>query len=273
MAQAYVDELNRLVSEVSTSSARRERIFIEQRLASVRQDLEDAEKQFSVFASKNATLDLKEQTRATVQSAAELQGQLIAAQSQLQGMEQIYSPNNVRVRAARARIDELQRQLRKMGGSGSATLADSLKSDELYPSIRQLPLLGVEWADLYRRMKIQETVYELLNQQYELTRIEEAKEIPIVNVIDPANFPEKKSWPPRLLLIFALTALSFAGASAWVVGSARWDRVDPDNPHKQLLETISAAVQDHLRGSSEHPRVARVTSFLGRFNRLPRQSE
>src|SRR5438067_788620 len=117
MAQAYVEELDRLLSQVSTSSARRERIFIEQRLATVKSDLEDAEKRFSVFASKNTALDIKEQAKAEVEAAAMLQGQLIAAQSELQGLEQIYTANNVRVRTLRARIDELQRQLHRISGT------------------------------------------------------------------------------------------------------------------------------------------------------------
>jgi hypothetical protein len=96
-------------------------------------------------------------------------------------------------------------------------------------------LLGVEWADLYRRMKIQETVYELLNQQYELARIQEAKEITTVNVIDPANLPEKKSWPPRLLIIALLTVLSLAGATMWIVRS---ERLDPQDPARIFAKSV-----------------------------------
>ena len=76
MAQAYVEELNRTVAEVSTSSARRERIFLEGRLQAVNQDLEAAEKEFSQFASKNTAIDIKEQGKAMVDAAATLQGQL-----------------------------------------------------------------------------------------------------------------------------------------------------------------------------------------------------
>src|SRR6266566_6138282 len=120
MAQAYVEELDRLVAQVSTSSARRERIFIEQRSVAVKQDLEDAEHQFSEFASQNTTLDIKEQTKAMVESGAVLQGQLIVAQSELQGLEQIYTSNNVRVRSLRARVDELRRQLQNLGGTDAS---------------------------------------------------------------------------------------------------------------------------------------------------------
>src|SRR5260370_31347885 len=111
-----------------------------------------------------------------VESAAILQGQLIAAQSELQGLKQIYTNNNVRVREVSARIQELQRQLDKMGGRGIADPGPaSPQSESLYPSIRKLPLLGLTYSDLYRRTKIQETVYETLSQPLELAKGNEGK--------------------------------------------------------------------------------------------------
>jgi capsule polysaccharide export protein KpsE/RkpR len=258
IAQAYVEELNRLLSQVSTSSARRERIFIEQRLTAVKGDLEDAEKQFGAFASKNSTLDIKEQTKAMVESAGVLQGQLIASESELQSLEQIYTSSNVRVRSLQARVDELKRQLQKLEGTdaslASAGISDAPHSDEMYPPIRKLPLLGIEWADLYRRMKIQETVYELLNQQYELARIQEAKEIPTVSVVDPANVPERKSSPHRLLIVLALTFFSVSGAAVWIIGSERWNRIDQQDPAKIFAESVWKTTSD--RGSASLNRLA-----------------
>jgi uncharacterized protein involved in exopolysaccharide biosynthesis len=246
IATAYIDELNRLLSNVSTSSARRERIFIEQRLTSVKADLEDAEQQFSTFASKNTALDIKEQTRAMVDSAAMLQGELIAAQSELEGLLQLYSPGNVRVRSVQARIGELKRQLEKLGGSTNPQATDTSSTD-MYPSIRKLPILGVQWADLYRRVKIQETVFELLNQQYELARIQEAKEIPTVDVIDPANLPERRSWPPRTMLVLILTTLSVMGAMAALVLQDRIHTMDPQDPRLALAQRVSTYIKRKLR--------------------------
>jgi len=255
IAQAYVEELNTLLATVSTSSARRQRIFIEQRLITVKADLEDAEKQFSAFASKNTALDIKEQTRAMVESAAMLQGQMIAAESELQGLEQIYTPSNYRVRSAQARVSELRRQLEKLGGSDSSLGSDVTDSKELYPSIRKLPVLGVQWADLYRRMKIQETVYELLNQQYELARIQEAKEIPTIDVIDPANVPEKKSFPPRLLIIALLMTVSLAGAIVKIAASARIRSLHEDDPRRILAIHAGKRLRDlRNRVASLHTR-------------------
>jgi capsule polysaccharide export protein KpsE/RkpR len=267
IAQAYVDELNRLVSQVSTSSARRERIFIERRLTTVKSDLEDAEKQFSAFASKNSALDIKEQTKAMVESAGLLQGQLIASQSELQSLEQIYTSNNVRVRSLQARVDELKRQAQKLQGTDASLVSDAAQPDQMYPPIRKLPLLGVEWADLYRRMKIQETVYELLNQQYELARIQEAKEIPTVNVIDTANLPEKKSWPPRGLIIVLLTVLSMAAAVTWIVGSSQLEQLDAQDPRRLLVlkarETTSS-VSSVVSRFRQHSTVNRLRDLVRR---------
>ena len=268
IAQAFVEELNKLVSQVSTSSARRERVFIEQRLVSVKSDLEDAEKQFSVFASKNTALDIKDQAKAMVEAGAVLQGQLIAAQSELQGLQQVYADNNVRVRAARARIDELKRELQKMGGTEATIASDTPGPGELYPPIRKLPILGVQWADLYRRVKVQETVYELLNQQYELARIQEAKEIPTLNVIDPANLPEKKSWPPRLLIIALGTILSLALAVAVICGSDRVQSLDRDDP-RRLMAKRAAESLSQLRSRIVNNGFHKRTNSSGRSDRKP----
>ena len=268
MAQAYVEELNRLVAELSTSSARRERIFLEGRLQSVSEDLESAEKNFSQFASKNAAIDVKEQGKAMVEAAATLQGQLIAAESELQGLKQIYTENNVRVRSLTARIDELKQQLDRLGGKGeSMTEISSQPGDSLYPSIRKLPLLGVTYADLYRRAKIQEAVLETLTKEYEMAKVQEAKEIPTVKVLDAANVPDKKSFPPRLLIIFLGTSLALAGAAMWVFGNTVWHETDPSDPRKVLAQEVFSTVSARLPHISRNGSVAQTDnkSFWIRF--------
>ena len=265
MAQAYVTELDRLVAEVSTSSARRERVFLEERLRSVKSDLDTAARQFSEFASKNTAIDIPAQGKAMVEAAATLQGQLISAESELRGLEQIYTSNNVRVRALHARVGELRRQLEKLGGAdaGSAT-----EESSLYPTIRKLPLLGVTYSDLYRRTKIQETIYELLTQQYELAKVEEAKEIPAVKVLDAAVVPTKKSFPPRLAIIFLGTSLAFAGAVVWVMGRSQWEATDPTDPSKVLAQEVFATVQARLPRFSRNGSPSVAGKLWGRLRRL-----
>jgi uncharacterized protein involved in exopolysaccharide biosynthesis len=253
MGEAYVAELNRLVAELSTSSARRERIFLEERLKAVNQDLEVAEKEFSQFSSKNAAIDIKEQGKAMVEAAATLQGQYIAAQSELEGLKQIYTNNNVRVRSVSARIAELKRQLEKLGGKGEpASDSSGQQADYLYPSIRKLPLLGVTYADLYRRTRVQEAVFETLTKQYELAKVQEAKEIPTVKVLDVPNIPEKKSFPPRLLMIFLGTTLAFAAATTWVFGKTTWDKTHSDDPRKVFAQEVFQSAKAYLPWASKN---------------------
>jgi len=247
MGEAYVTELNRLVAELSTSGAHRERIFLEERLKSVQEDLEAAEKDFSQFASKNMAIDIKEQGKAMVEAAATLQGQLIAAESEVEGLRQIYTDNHVRVRSAQARISELRQQLDRVGGKGESTYGDSASSkDSLYPSIKKLPLLGVTYADMYRRTKVQEAVFEVLTQQYELAKVQEVREMPSVKVLDPANIPEKKSSPPRTRILVLSTLFSFAFGVICILGSAHWHQMDSDHPAKVVVMGVYRRTRSHL---------------------------
>ncbi len=247
MGEAYVEELNRLVAELSTSSARRERIFLEERLQAVSKDLESAEKEFSQFSSKNSAIDIKEQGKAMVEAAATLQGQLIAAESELEGLKQIYTDNNVRVRSVKARMNELKRQLEKLGGKGEDAAASSDQQPaSLYPSIRKLPLLGVTYADLYRRTRVQEAVFETLTKEYELAKVQEVKEIPTVKVLDSPNIPDKKSFPPRMLIVFLGTAFAFAIATTWVFGREAWDQTDSNDIRKVFALEVFSTVKASL---------------------------
>jgi len=270
MGQAYVGELNRLVAELSTSSARRERIFLEERLKAVNQDLEAAEKDFSQFSSKNTAIDIKEQGKAMVEAAATLQGQYIAAQSELQGLKQIYTDNNVRVRSVQARINELKHQLEKIGGKGeNAATPLGQQQDSLYPSIRKLPLLGVAYADLYRRTRVQEAVFESLTKEYELAKVQEVKEIPTVKVLDSPNIPDKKSFPPRLVIMLLGTACAVCTAITWVFGKSAWNETDANDPGKMLAQEVFSTVKSRLsqfsrNGSASHPGSDKFTGDVQR---------
>jgi capsule polysaccharide export protein KpsE/RkpR len=199
---------------------------------------------FSEFASKNTAIDIPAQGKAMVEAAATLQGQLIAAESELHGLEAIYTDQNVRVKALKARVSELRTQLGKLGGESGSAGALSPKSDpSLYPSIRQLPVLGVTYADLYRRTKIQETVFELLTQQYELAKVQEAKEIPNVKVLDAAVVPTKKSFPPRGVFTVLGAALFFLGASVWIFANRTYASIDPQDPRKLLAEEVALTLK------------------------------
>jgi uncharacterized protein involved in exopolysaccharide biosynthesis len=243
---AYIDELDMLTAKLNTSAAHRERVFLEDRLNKINVELESAEKDFSQFASKNATIDISAQGRAMVEAAATLQGQLIAAESQLEGLKQIYSDNNIRVRTTQARITELRNQMQKLGGTSGGNAAPASgqsATDNAYPTLRQLPLLGVPYADKFRQLKVDEAVYETLTKQFELAKVQEAKEIPSVKVLDQPEVPERKSFPPRALIIIAGTACSVLLGGVWVLGTARWRQIDPHDPGMRFAQEVFGTVK------------------------------
>lgn len=204
---AYLDGLNRLLNRSSSSSARQERIFVERRLVQARHDLQQAQLALSEFSSTHGTVDLKEQARAEVTFGATLQAQILIEESNIDSMRKVYGDDNVHLRAAEARASALRAQLKRITGS-SAPLADSSaevsSNDAIAPSLRQLPRLAVPFADRYREVQIQEKLFELLTEQFEMARINEAKDVPVLSVIDSPGIPEKKSFPPRALMTLAL---------------------------------------------------------------------
>lgn len=252
LAAAYVEQLNSLVAELSTSAAHRERVFLGDRLESVKRELDQASNQLAQFSSKNSTLDIRDEGRAMLDAAAGLAGQMIAAQSQLEGLRQIYTDSNPRVRSLNAHVMELRRQLQKLGGTKETAGANGdpsvdPASDMPYPSIQKLPLLGVKYADFYRQVKIQETVYELLTQQYEMAKVQEVKETPSVKTLDPAKEPERKSFPPRLMIMVSGTCLALVIAVIWLLAFIRWDKMDVRDPRKEFLQEIVSAWKNPTR--------------------------
>jgi uncharacterized protein involved in exopolysaccharide biosynthesis len=254
MAGEYAAELDRVVTSLNTSSAHRERLFLEDRLSQVKQDLESSEKTFSEFAARNTALDIPTQARATIEAAAALEGQLIAAETELQGLKQIYANGNVRVRATEARVAELREELEKSltgaaappPGLGNPGVASAAGEQSLFPSLRELPALGVSYADLYRNTRIQEAVFQTLTQEFELAKVQEVKETPSVKILDPPDVPEKRSFPPRLLLILLGGLLSIAGALGWLFGRRAWTEIVPGDPQKALAEEVLHTLRARL---------------------------
>lgn len=256
IAQAYVDELNHLVSQLSTSSAHRERVFLEQRIAEVKRDLDRASHQLSDFSSRNTAMDLAEQGRAMIEATSLLTGQLIAAESELSGLKQIYNPVNVRVRSTEARIAALRAKIAELRGN------DSNASGDL-PSLRKLPQIAVQYSDLYRESKTQEALYGSLTQQYELAKVQEAKEIPSVKLLDAPDIAERRSYPPRLQIMLAGIFLGFTSASAWILTKYHWEQLDEENPGKALVEELLAAANSHIPWASPNAsRLRAVTRKL-----------
>jgi uncharacterized protein involved in exopolysaccharide biosynthesis len=238
IAQGYVTELDRVVNNNSTSSARRERIFLEERLKEIKQDLDDSAEALSLFSTKSRTIEMPTQARAMVDAGLKLQGELTTARSDLAGLRQTYSEDNVRVRTASARVEELQRQMDKITGlsQNGGPMVDTRESD--YPSLGELPALGLTYADLDRKVLVEEALWEALTKQYEAAKVQEAKDIPTVRILDVANIPQHKSSPARAIILIVGTMFSILAAIIIIILSSFWDKVNTQDEWKKLMEEI-----------------------------------
>jgi len=196
MANHYVELLDRLVAQYSRGEAGRQRSFLTAQLASAKVDLDTAEQELRRFQERNRAIVLQEQTKGAIEAAARLKGEIIAAEVQLQAMRNFATEANPEVVLVRRRIDEMKRQLAQMQyGDGIAAAPDGARRDFSVP-FAKVPEVGLELARLTRDVKIQETLVTLLTQQGEQARLVEAKDVPVVQVLDRA-VPGERPVRPR----------------------------------------------------------------------------
>jgi uncharacterized protein involved in exopolysaccharide biosynthesis len=242
IAQQYVSELNRVVTDNSTSAARRERIFLEGRLKEVKQQLDESSRTLSLFSTKSGAMDVTAQAKSMMDAGLKLQAELIDARSRLAALRQVYSDDNSRVRAAKARADELQHQIDAVTGTRKASNGSSGASGSTFPTVDQLPSLGVTYYDLERKVRVDEALWENLTKQYEMAKVQEAQQIPSLHVLDSPDVPERKSGPKRRFICIIGALLSFIVAGISLVASSIWDGMDSEEEPKRLLLDAGGAV-------------------------------
>ncbi len=244
MAQGYAEELNRVVAGNTTSAARRERIFLEERVKDIKQQLDDSAKQLSQFSTKSGAIDMPSQTKSMVDEGLRLQAELIDGRSQLAALLQTYSEDNSRVKALEAHNGELQREIDKMGGVPQGPGPDSDAHKSPYPTAEELPALGLTYYDLERKLQVDETLWEALTRQYEAAKVDEAAEIPTVQILDVANVPDRKSAPIRRVIVEIGTISSLVVACIVVMAGMIWEGMDADDEPKHLVTEVVKGVMN-----------------------------
>lgn len=213
VANTYIEELNRVNQENLVFKAKAMRQFIEERLKGSIRDLTDAEDALKEFQEEHNAVALDEQVKASINAIADLRGQLMLAEIELGVMKKSLSPDNARYKNQEFKIEQIKMQLDKLEKGDSAAQDTSI----LNVPMTEAPELGLEYARLMRELKIQETIFELLKQQYEQAKIQEMKDTPTVQVLDAARPPEKKSRPPRVALSVLAGMLSFGMTFFFVI--------------------------------------------------------
>lgn len=224
-ADFHVEELDRLIARYGTGEASRQRTFLTEQLVRARTDLEAAEESLRRFQERNRAVALQDQTKGAIEGAAKLQGEIMAVEVQLQVMRNFATDVNPEVVALRRRLDEMKRQLARApyGEDGVAGRTASRELSEFVVPLRKVPAVGIELARRIRGVKVQETLVTLLAQQAEQARLNEAKDLPTVQVLDravPARRPSRPSLASNTLFA-AVGSLTLGIVLAVVVESVQ----------------------------------------------------
>jgi uncharacterized protein involved in exopolysaccharide biosynthesis len=223
MANAYVDEYKKLSATIAVTEASQRRLFFEQQLVQAKENLADAEEALKRTQQKTGLIQLDGQARAVIESVAQLRGQVAAKEVQIRAMHQFAAEQNPDLQLAEQELAGLQSEVARMGaGSGSSS------GDFLMPK-GSVPQAGLDYVRKLRDMKYNETIFELLAKQFEIAKIDEARQGSVVQLVDKAIPPDKKSSPKRLLIVACSTVAGFVLAIFWVLSSEalRFARKDP----------------------------------------------
>lgn len=192
LVNAYVDELGKLASGLNMAQAGQSAGFYQKRIAETKTDLDKAAEALKQFQQKNKIISPTDQAQATIASIAQLKGQLAIQEVQLAALQGQFTDSSQEVKSVKASIANLRGQISRFEGQG---LGGAI------PSVGSLPALGEQYLKLMRDFKIQEAVLEMLTKQYELSQLNQTKDLAPFQVLEKAKVPERKSKPKRTLIV------------------------------------------------------------------------
>lgn len=214
VANAFVSQLDNVNKSLKTQKATFHRQFIEGRYNKNIDDLRNAEEVLKKFQEEHKMIALTEQTQAAINTAATIQGQILANEVQLSVMTTTLNPGHPDMDRIEKEIAGLNHQLKIMENGNDDQIS---KSINLFPTFSKVPQLGVQLMRLQREVTIQNTLFTFLTQQYEEAKIQEAKDTPTVQILDLAVPPIKKFKPHRALIVLATVFLTYLFTCFYII--------------------------------------------------------
>lgn len=202
MANAFVQELDKFNKKIVMTSGGRMRSFVEKRLNEVKKALTRAEEAVKSFQEEKGAVKLDAQSSAIIGAIGEVKGQLMAKEVELQTLLSFATSQNPQVELLRTEVKELKRGLRELE---EGKREGERTSGSIFIPTTQFPDLTLQYARLFREEKIQQKLFGLLSEQYEMARIQEAKDTPTVQILDVAKIPELRVRPKRTLIVLLST--------------------------------------------------------------------
>lgn len=201
LANGYVDQFRDLSQHLAITESGQRALFYKQQLDQARNNLANAEEAMVKTEQKTGLIQVDSQARALIATAASLNAQIAAKEMQIQGMQTYATGQNAQLLQAERELDSLRVQLSKLAGT------QDLSNGGIIVPKGQVPTASLEYVRALRDVKYYDTIFTLLAQQYELAKLDEAKEGALIQVVDPAIPPDKRSFPKRALIILCGTFL------------------------------------------------------------------
>lgn len=236
MASAYVDQLRELSQHLAVSEASQRRVFFQDQLDQTRKQLGDAEEAMEQSEKTTGLIQLDSQARALIESGAMLRAQIAAKEVELQGMSQYATGENAAVAETGQELAGLRAQLAKLGGS------EGQASEELIVPKGQIPAAGVEYLRKLRDVRYYEAEFSILARQLELARLDEAREGALIQVVDPAIAPDKRSYPKRAVLVLSFLFAGIVLGILLVLGKAALAQAKGHFDTREKLARLKSAL-------------------------------
>jgi tyrosine-protein kinase Etk/Wzc len=230
LTNGYVDAFQNLSKSLAITEAGQRRLFFQKQLEQAKDDLANAEEALKQTEQTTGLIQLDSQTRALIESAASLRAQIAAKEVQIQAMRTYATGENAQLVEAQQELDSLRAELAKLGGSDESANALIVPRGQMTQS-------GLEYVRRLRDVKYYETIFDILARQFEIAKLDEAREGALVQVVDHATPPDKRSSPKRTLIVLgATTAGLFLSIMIALLqaGLARL-REDPESSAKLAL--------------------------------------
>ena len=201
LANAFVEELGRTTVRLNLSKAGTERLFLEKRLDLVKKDLKLAEDDLKTFAQNNKIVQVDSQAKTSIETLARMKSELASREVQLSVVRSTRTDQSAEVKAYETAIKRLKGEISQLSGNS--------RGGEGIPSVGNVPSVGLEYSRRMRELKTQETIFEQLTKQYEMAKLNEAKDSSSFQILDEAVVPVRKSRPRRSLIVIFFTGASF----------------------------------------------------------------
>ncbi len=224
-----IDLLNRTIVDLQITKSKNNREFLDQRYKDVQNRLSLAEESLRKFQEKSGLLDSKEQIKGIMSAYSDLESKYITQQVELSVLEKISNENSPQVKNLKTQVDELGKKMSDLQIEGN--------KDGYLLALKSLPKKATEYVSLYREVEINSSILEFLVPLYEQAKFQEQKDTPVLQVIDRAVVPEKKSYPPRTIfaLIIAMAAVIFSYILIVIKENENWQNSEKIKWVKQNL--------------------------------------